>query len=920
MDRTRSRHPLKLHRWTLLALSCASWALIAPTSTATEPDGDAVWELVERPAIADKTEDGSAPAPDLFRVDTTALEAVLWRAPLDSGLGVGPGSEVTLDLPMPDGTLRAFRIEESPIMAPALAARYPEIKTYTLQGVDAPSVSGRLSHDQHGLQALLLTPDGVVQVNPDRRGHPFYRSLVERPDRRELACQTPDAELSQPLFRGPDHPDQAVWERLDVDAWPPPTSKTSAGLTLKSNPSGATLRTYRLAVATTGEYYDGRDTGGGDADVLASIVAVINRVNAVYETEVAIRFVLVADNDQLLFGDGATDGYTNGTPCTMRTENTPIIDAAIGADSYDIGHVFGKAGGGGCAGGSVVCTNNKGSGASGLRTDLSPTQEGFSGYRLVAHEMGHQFGAGHTWSGKKGNCTSGEFSPGDAYEPLSGTTLMSYSGSCDSDNVQGKIVEDRYFHTHSFDQVVAFSTTGAGDTCAQSSATGNAVPMVDAGPDYTIPRETPFVLSGSATDADDATLSYTWEQLDATPERVSPLKDIGNNPLFRSFPPVPGVPSRTLPQLGAVLGLLDSPGELLPTGDRSMTFRLTARDNRAGGGGVNHDTMTVSVEGPPFDILAPNGGETLRAGCVDDVIWDVGGGSVAAEVDLLLSTDGGASFDPLLTGTVNDGAEPVTVACTPSTSARIRADAVNNIFFDISEADFTILGDSPEVSLSVLGGAVDDDCTFRVTFDGTVTDDCSVDVDDLEILAADIAGNSELGSPMLEAHQTDATTIEIEGSFEVSALEGPAKILVQVTAVDGCGFEGSAQEEVEVVDTTPPTIDVDLSPEVLWPPNHTLREILATVEVNDNCPLATFVLSSVTSDEPDDARGGGDGHTVGDIQGADTGTDDLIMLLRAERLGRSDGRTYTAVYTAMDGSGNEAAGAAEVTVPKSRRP
>ncbi|HEX6198683.1 MAG TPA: zinc-dependent metalloprotease family protein, partial [Thermoanaerobaculia bacterium] len=699
-------------RWTLL-VGCI---LLPPPLSAGPPGGDPLWETVGRPGLAAKAGAREAPlsAPGLYRVDAVALEAILHRAPLKSGAPAGPELQETLSLPLPDGSFRRFRIEESPIMAPELAARFPEIRTYTLQGIDDPALSGRLSRDPHGVQALILGPDGAIQVNPARRGHPYYRSLWERPEPEELFCQT--TEEPRPLSLGP-HPGGAPWAPL---GGPVP------GFAPKANPSGGTLRIYRLAVATTGEYYAGRDAGGGDADVLASVVAVINRVNAVYEAEVAIRFVLVAENDQILFDDPVTDGYSNNQPCTMRNENTPILDATIGSGAYDVGHVFGSSGGGGCAGGSVVCTNaNKGNGASGLRTDLDPGQEGFSGYRLVAHEMGHQFGAGHTWSGENGSCTAGQFSADDAYEPLSGSTLMAYSGICGADNVQGGVADDPYFHTRSFDEIVNFSTGGGGSGCALAAATGNSIPVVDAGPDYTIPRGTPFVLTGSAVDADDATLSYAWEQFDATPVRVSPLVDNGDNPLFRSFPPVTGDASRTFPQLQAVLGYVASPGELLPATDRTMTFRLTARDNRAAGGGVDWDDMQVFVEGPPFAIVAPNGGETLHAGCVEDVLWDVGGGDVAAEVDLRLSTDGGFNYTTLEAGTLNDGAESVPVACTPSLQARVRADAVDNVFFDVSDGDFAVQAEAPAIAASAAGGEVDDECTFEVTFEATVTDDCS---------------------------------------------------------------------------------------------------------------------------------------------------------------------------------------------------
>ncbi len=244
--------------------------------------------------------------------------------------------------------------------------------------------------------------------------------------------------------------------------------------------SGGILRTYRLAIATTGEYYAGR--GGTNASVLASINTVISRVNAIYESEVAIRFVLINNTDDLFFTDPATDGSNNGNPCTMRGESVSVTNATINEADYDIGHVFGNSPGGGCAAGSVVCGANKANDASGLNVGLAPDQEGFGGYRLAFHEIGHPFSAGHTWSGSQGNCTSDQFAAGSAYEPLSGTTLMAYSATCGGDSIQGG-ANDSYFHTRNHEVIVTVSTLGGGNARATVVNTGNSIPSLSAGQD-----------------------------------------------------------------------------------------------------------------------------------------------------------------------------------------------------------------------------------------------------------------------------------------------------------------------------------------------------------------------------------------------------------------------------------------------------
>lgn len=124
---------------------------------------------------------------------------------------------------------------------------------------------------------------------------------------------------------------------------------------------------------------------------------------------------------------------------------------------------------------------------------------------------------------------------------------------------------------------------------------------------------------------------------------------------------------------------------------------------------------------------------------------------------------------------------------------------------------------------------------------------------------------------------------------------------------------------VNVVDTIPPVISATLSPNSLWPANHTMQPIRATVIATDICTPPTVALTFITSSEPDDAKGNGDGNTTNDIQGAAIGTPDFLFSLRAERAGSGPGRVYTTRYTARDSSGNQAWDDDQVRVPHSQK-
>jgi subtilisin-like proprotein convertase family protein len=607
-----------------------------------------------------------------LRLDTASLISALRITPIEFTETAKAAPFVML-FPMPDGTSKRFTIVETSIMEQRLATKFSNIKTYGGQGIDDPYAIIKIDWTDLGFHAMILSQiNGAVFIDPYANGSVVdYVSYYKK----DLPAKVSLIEDGSGL--------NAVGLHNSSTA-----QRTNAATCI-----GGTLRKYRLAVACTWQYavaVGGRQVTPSQA--LSAIVTTVNRVDAVYENEVGIRMVLVGNNNKILFTDSASQFFVgNNNAATLINESQKVIDSLIGAANYDVGHTF-STGAGGSAGVGVVCNN--GVKARGVTGSPQPTGDAYN-IDYVAHEIGHQFGAQHTFNAATGNCGGNNGSATTNAEPGSGSTIMAYAGICNAiNNLQPHTLP--YFHAISFDQITAYINSASGSGCAVQIATGNRPPTVSAGIDYIIPKSTPFALTGTASDADGDPLTYSWEQVNVGAAFGDWNKPTGNAPIFRSFTPVT-LPKRYFPQLSDIVNNTTTMGEVMPSYARAMNFRLTARDNRAGGGGVCSDEANITVDGNagPFVVTAPNTATTWDVGSFSTITWDVSKTNLApvncSHVNIELSIDGGLTFPiTLLSNTPNDGLEEIVVPNNITSNARVRVTSVGNIFFDISNVNFTI--------------------------------------------------------------------------------------------------------------------------------------------------------------------------------------------------------------------------------------
>lgn len=617
---------------------------------------DLLWQPLASPAQRNAS---VSSAQHLFRVDEIRLKQLLSRAEYEGS----PAASSEISLPVENGEIERFTLELSPIMEPELAAKYPDIQTYKVHGIDNPHASGRLSMTPKGFHGMITSPDGTFYIDPDGENN-RYKSF-KRADRSStsFSCGVKAHNHDSPV---------GIRHRQ--------TSLRTAG----------NLQVYRLALAATGEYVTA--AGGTKLAAMSEITQAINRVNQIYERDLAIRLELVGNNNLLLYLDAAVDPYTNASNSFSLSDNQANIDKVIGSANYDIGHLFTTSGGGIAQVGSV-CTSLK---AQGLTGHGNPFTDAFY-IDYVAHEIGHQFNAEHTFNATSGSCHGNRWGP-SAFEPGSGSTIMAYAGICTGENIQSH--SDAVFHAGSIAQIDGYTTTGNGYDCASILSVSNAAPTVDAGNDYVIPRKTPFMLSATAQDSDlSDTLSYSWDQMDAGSATTSASlgNDLTDNSLFRSYLPA-NENFRHFPALGTTLRNQYDDSEVLACKTRDLNFRVTVRDGKSG---MAQDDVVVSVDNGsgPFKVTSFNSGQNLSPGLYV-IEWDVANTNRSpvncANVDISLlnfNVSRTRYSETLIAGGIaNNGSHSISVPNLSNLRSRFKVQCSDNIFYDISDADLNLTG------------------------------------------------------------------------------------------------------------------------------------------------------------------------------------------------------------------------------------
>jgi chitodextrinase len=714
------------------------------------------------------------PENHVFELNLNGLRSSLNAAPKRTTSGQ---SQNILSLPTASGTMARFKVYENAIMEPELAARYPEIKSYIGIGIDNPTATVYFSVSPLGFKAMVLSADKSAEfiepITQDLTTYTVYRKSDKAVSLTPFECSV-------------------------IDVIKPTEASTTM---LRPNADDAILRTFRLAMSVTGEYT--AYFGGTKALALAAINNTMTRVNGIFEKDFGARMVLIANTDAVIYTNASTDPYSaasTGAGGAWNTELQNTLTSVIGNAAYDIGHLFGASGGGGNAGCiGCICVDdtssttdkNKGSGFT-SPADGIPAGDNFD-VDYVAHEMGHQFGANHTF-------THSNEGTGVQMEPGSGSTIMGYAGITTKD-VQAH--SDAYFHAVSIQQVTNNLKT---KTCSVNTSTGNSVPVVNAGLDYTIPKSTPFMLTGTATDANGDALTYNWEQMDnqTTSAVPSATKTSGVN--YRSYTPTTS-PTRYFPRMQSVLtGATTTSGselvvEALSSVARTQNFRFTARDNRAGGSANNSDDMvlTVNATAGPFTVSSPNTAVSYVGGSTQTVTWAVAGttanGVNCANVDILLSTDGGNNWTTILAATPNDGSQAVTIPNTPSSTCRIMVKGTNHIFFDVSNTNFTITaGTAPDTTAPTaptLTASGTTQTTTNLSWSGAT--------DNVGVTGYDVyRGATLLGSTAATSYAVTGLTPSTAYSFTVRAKDAAGNVSVASNTVNVTTL-------APVADTTAPT-------------------------------------------------------------------------------------------------------------------
>ena len=603
----------------------------------------------------------------LFELDASALKQSL--QPLQNSAIV---SEIEIEIPNKRGALEKFKIREFSNFEPALQAQFPDIRSYMGVGLTDKNASIYFSLSPKGIQTMVLRSDNATEfmepISGTQSVYELFDSNMVKTDQLSLYCTTTDKVINKQL------------------------GKIATAATSYSGQ----YKTLRLALACTAEY---TTYFGGVPQALAAMNATLTRVNAIFNRDLALHLNLIANNAILIYTNASTDPYSPaniGASGTWNLELQRDLTSKIGNANYDIGHLFGATGGGGNAGCiGCVCQNPisstdlaKGSGYT-SPADGKPEGDTFD-IDFVAHEMGHQLGANHTFSHEIEGT-------GVNVEPGGGSTIMAYAGVTDY-NVQSH--SDDYFAYASMAQI---QNNLATKSCPITTVLSNKTPTANAGADFVIPKGTPFVLKGSGSDPNGDVLSYCWEQNDsatsATGANSIAYSTKTDGPLFRSLSPSIS-PIRYMPAQNKVLtNMLNSTWESVSDVARTLHFTLTVRDNAADGlAQTNIDAMVVTVDATkgPLEVTSQNTPDlSWKPLSLQTITWSVNNtfnlpGS--ANVNIKLSVDGGLTFSTMLkANTPNDGSELIIVPNgITGKNCRILIEPTANIYYAINREPFAI--------------------------------------------------------------------------------------------------------------------------------------------------------------------------------------------------------------------------------------
>ena len=622
----------------------------------------------------------------------------------------GTNSNVVMSFPTPDGKTKNFYMYKSSVIPRELSDKFPSIITYTGVGVESPSERVSLTISESFVKAMILSSEGNIFISNLNQSDQFRVSFNESDEaleNNEFNCGNTVSSNSSILRNF----DSCIGENEPCYTM------------------GDKLITYRIAMIMTTDatnaVSDGTVQGG-----LTWIASMVNQLNLLWRRELGFEFVLIPNQDILIFTDdnltpGGDDGFTytwdtctqaDGDPKYCELGNVePYLESVIGVGGlnapsesrlWEYGLVLNPIYNGGVA------------------QAPGPISANNPDYAVLNHELGHNLGSAHNITIEGGyRCT------------LGGTIMGSRTRTSDGgigDQYSLHTIEMGYKKYNELLNNPIYSNTYSYLNGYTSIESNNIIPELNVpNSNFSIPKETPFLLEGSSTPSNPNYL-FSWEQND--PSSVSYCMDLtgaagecsglspwpsNEGPLFatvdlshegykRYFPSMKSLLnnqySSTADDYGTILTV-----ERLPFGSRDINMRLQVRTNDVQSSAINFKSVQFSVDGDsgPFRVTSQSEPISWPSESTQTITWDVSNTNQApvncSNVDIYLSRDAGRNFDMLLADDVsNDGSHDITLPMLANIdSCRIMVKASDNIFFDINNAYISITNtQNPNISLS----------------------------------------------------------------------------------------------------------------------------------------------------------------------------------------------------------------------------